>query len=182
MADEIWCWPCWMPKPLQDGYSYEPTDRRSRTDMEVGGILRVNYDTDETSVSCSLVCNIVQSQWFEAFERGVLRQGSVWFQMPIQAGNCVTWHKVRFTSRPKAAVKAPRYTIYELKLELEKRELMMCDEVAEILICLTPDELRLAMERAREFWMSLKKLQIPYFLWNEYKDLDMTLVTPQTGA
>lgn len=166
-----------MPKPLQDGYSYEPSDRRSRTDMEAGGVIRVNYVTDETAVSCSLVCNVVQSQWFEVFERGLLHQGSTWFQMPIQSGNCVTWHRVRFAGRPKAAVRAPRYTIYELKLDVEKRELMMCDEVAELLICLAPDELRLAMERVRAFWMSLKKLQIPYFLWTEYKDLDMSLVT-----
>lgn len=182
MSDEIWCWPCWMPKPLQDGYNYEPTDRRSRTDMEVGGVIRVNYDTDETTVSCSLVCNVTQSQWFEVFERSILRQGSSWFQMPIQAGNCVTWHKARFASRPKVAVKAPRYTIYELKLDLWKRELLMCDEVAELLICLTPEELQLAFERVRKFWMSLQKLQKPWFLLDEYKDLDMSLVTNGMGG
>lgn len=167
MAEKFYCWPKWLPKAQQSGYSYEPTDRRTRTDMEVGSVLRVNYDTDETTLNCMLILNAVQAQWFEKFERELINQGATWFQMPIQAGGCIEWHTVRFASRPKASIMAPHYTQYDLKLDLWRRELSICMELEELMLCLSPEEIRGAASECRTFWMSLKKLQAPTWVVSE---------------
>lgn len=181
MYEEINCWPSWMPKPQQSNYSYEPVDRRTRSEMEVGNIIRVNFDSDEATLNCNLILNRVQAQWFEVFEHNLQNQGATWFNMPIQIGGCIEWHKVRFSSRPKASIFAPLHTKYDFTLEIWKRDLILCPEVAQFLLCVTPDELLSTTDYARKFWMSLQKLQIPYFLIDEYKDLDNSLITyPET--
>lgn len=131
-------WPDWMPKAQQSDYSYELIDRRTKTDMEVGSVLRVNFNSDETVLSCQLVLNPIQSQWFEVFERDMLNQGAEWFEMPIQIANCIEWHTVRFNTRPKVSIKAPKYQIYNFKLDIDRREIELCPEVAEFLLCVTP--------------------------------------------
>lgn len=148
MAD-LYRWPDWMPKPQQEQYSYEPADRRSRTDMEVGSVLRVNFDTDETTVSCSLILNDTQSAWFEVFERKMLLQGSQWFEMPLKTGGQIEWHTVRFASRPKATVYAPFHTQYTFQLDLEKREDALCPVLTEALWCISPENLCCAGENLR---------------------------------
>lgn len=141
MADTMYRWPEWMPKPQRTSYSYEPTDRRTRTDMEVGSILRVNYDTDETKITCTVVLNQTQAAWFETFERHILAQGSRWFQMPLQSGGMLNWHTVRFNSRPKATVIAPFHTQFSLSLDVDKRPDVLCPQVAELLFCLSAADL-----------------------------------------
>lgn len=165
--EKFYCWPDWMPKAQANAYSYEPTDRRSKTDMEVGSVLRVNFDTDESSLTCTLILNAVQAQWFEIFEKNLLNQGAAWFQMPVQTGGCVEWHTVRFAQRPKASWKSPHYTQYDLKLDLWQRELSMCMELEELLLCQSPTQIRNSALNLKDFWMSLKKLQIPTFLISE---------------
>lgn len=165
MAEKFFCWPAWMPVAQRPNYAYEPTDRRTKTDMEVGSILRVNYDTDETSLDCTLILNAVQAQWFEKFERDLLNQGSRWFQMPIQIAGCIEWHTVRFAARPKAgSLIGPRHTTYTLKLDVQQRDLKLCDEVLELLLCLAPDDIMSASDHARSFWLSLKRLQVPTWI------------------
>ena len=44
-----------MPKPQMNGYGIQPVDRRIKTDMEIGGVYRAEFDTDENECSCSLV-------------------------------------------------------------------------------------------------------------------------------
>ena len=134
MADLL-RWPDWMPLPQRASYSYEVTDRRIRTDMEVGSIIRVEYDTDESKASCSLVLDAFQSAWFEAFERDVLRQGSRWFEMPLLSGGIIQSHTVRFASRPKAGVIGPAHTKYTFSLDLEKRPPVICGDVASLVLC-----------------------------------------------
>lgn len=163
MGNDLFKWPYWMPLARQSGYGYEPADRRTRTDMEVGSVLRVNFDSDETTLTCSLVLNSFQAAWLEAFERGALRQGSQWFQMPLQAGGCIEWHTVRFASRPKAASVNALYTTYTLQLDLEKRELVMGDELAELLVCIAPEELIESVETVNSFVNGLLALQVPDF-------------------
>lgn len=166
MADDrFYCWPKWMPRAQSNGYSYEPTDRRSKTDMEVGSVLRVNFDTDETTLDCTLILNAVQAQWFEKFERDFLSQGARWFQMPIQIANCIEWHTVRFASRPKAAsLIGPFHTSYTLKLDVQKRDLKLCDEVVDLLLCLDPSEIKNSADYVKSFWLSLKRLQVPSWI------------------
>lgn len=149
MASQLLRWPDWMPKPQRASYSYEPTDRRSRTDMEVGSILRVNYDTDESKATCTLTLNKTQAAWFEAFEKSWLAQGSRWFEMPLQSGGEINWHTVRFAARPKATAQGPRHTTFNLTLDLEKRPDVLCPEVVEILFCMSPQDLCCAAENLR---------------------------------
>lgn len=162
-SDSIYKWPAWMPKAQQSDYSYEPVDRRSRTEMEVGSVLRVNYDTDETTLNCILILNRFESAWFEAAERTALWQGSQWIEMPIQTGGFINMHTVRFKARPKASIKAPFYTQYSLTLELEKRELEMCDSLAQFLFCFAPDEVCGVADLADTFIERMPPLQVPDF-------------------
>lgn len=148
MAD-LYRWPEWMPKPQQKQYDYEPIDRRRRTDMEVGSLYRVEFDTDETRVNCVLILNRMQSAWFESFERDVLRQGTQWFEMPLQTSGQLEWHTARFATRPKAGAYAPFHTQYSFTLELEKREDAICPGVVELLACIPPQELCEAAEMLR---------------------------------
>lgn len=170
MSEKFYCWPDWMPKAQSNGYGYEPTDRRAKTEMEVGSVLRVNFDTDETTLDCTLILNAVQSQWFEKFERNMLNQGAKWFQIPIQIAGCIERHTVRFAARPKAGnLIGPYHTTYTLKLDVQKRDLPICDEIMDLLLCVSPDELRKTARNLREFWMSLKKLQSPTWIVDEAK-------------
>lgn len=165
MAEKFYCWPSWMPVAQRPNYAYEPTDRRSKTEMEVGSVLRVNFDTDESTLDCTLILNSLQAQWFEKFERDFLSQGARWFQMPIQIAGCIEWHTVRFAQRPKAGnLIGPRYTTYTLKLDLQQRDLKMCDEVAALLLCVVPSEIINAADSAKAFWLSLKRLQVPNWI------------------
>lgn len=166
MYEEIYCWPGWMPKAQQSNYSYEPVDRRTKSDMEVGSILRVNYDTDETTLTCKLILDRLQSQWFEVFEQKLLNQGAKWFRMPIQIAGCIEWHTVRFANRPKATIFAPHYTQYDFTLDIWKRDFALCPGIVEFLLCNTAKDLEDATNYAREFWMSLQMLQIPYHYWD----------------
>ena len=140
MASELLVWPDWMPKPQKSGYSYEPVDRRERTDMEVGSVLRVNYDTDETTLNCTLILNPFQVAWFESFEHSVLSQGSRWFEMPIQTGGDISNHTVRMKSRPKYGQFIGRYTTVTLQLDVEKRNII-CGGLAQMLLCMGPQDI-----------------------------------------
>lgn len=139
--DEMLRWPDWMPKPQRSGYGYEPVDRRTRTDMEVGSIYRVNFNSDEATVNCTLILNNIQSSWFETFEHKALNQGSKWFEIPLQTGGRIEWHKARFAARPKAGnLIGVGATTYTLRLDIEKREGRLCDSIAEMLYCISPEE------------------------------------------
>jgi len=46
-------WPDHLDIPLRDGYSYSPTDRRAKAEMEIGSRYRVLFDTDETVLNCN---------------------------------------------------------------------------------------------------------------------------------
>lgn len=163
MASDLFKWPDWMPLAQQSGYGYEPADRRTRTDMEVGSVLRVNFDTDETTLNCTLILTQFQAAWLEAFERGALHQGAQWLEMPIQTGGCIEWHTVRFASRPKVAGVNALYTTYTLQFDLEKRELAMGDELAELLVCVAPEELIEAVDTVKAFVSALPALRVPAF-------------------
>lgn len=142
LAQERFIWPDWMPKPQVSGYGIQPVDRRTKTEMEVGGVYRAEFDTDENECSCSLVLNHDESSWFEAFERDLLKQGSVWFEMPLWVGGAVEQHIVRMKDRPKAGSLIGLHTTYTLSLDVKKRDLMSSDE-AEALLWYKPYELRL---------------------------------------
>lgn len=172
MADKFYCWPDWMPKPQRNNYGYDVTDRRSRTDMEVGSLIRVNYDTDETTLDCTLVCNAIQAQWFEKFERDMLSQGSQWFQMPIMIAGCIEKHTVRFASRPKAgSLVGPYFTSYQLRLDVQERDLKLCDQLMDFMLCISPKHIMKTSDAAHQFWMSLQCRTIPSYFCEELLDV-----------
>lgn len=135
-----------MPKPQMNGYGIQPVDRRIKTDMEMGGVYRAEFDTDENECSCSLVLNRDESAWFEVFERDLLKQGTVWFEMPLWVGGKVETHVVRMKERPKAGNLIGLHTTYTLSLDVRKRNIPMCPGVAALLTCYTPSSLGKIMD------------------------------------
>ena len=127
-----------MPNAQADGYGIHPVDRRLSTETESGNIIRRQFDTDENEADCSLVLNQLQSNWFEAFERDMLGQGSVWFYMPLWVGGELENHLVRFKTRPKAGNLVGLHTTYSFTLSVAKREIMPRN-VAELLYQYGPD-------------------------------------------
>lgn len=129
-----------------NGYGIQPVDRRIKTDMEMGGVYRAEFDTDENECSCSLVLNRDESAWFEVFERDLLKQGTVWFEMPLWVGGKVETHVVRMKERPKAGNLIGLHTTYTLSLDVRKRNIPMCPGVAALLTCYTPSSLGKIMD------------------------------------
>lgn len=140
MATPKYSWPGWMPLPDKTVYSVQPADRRTKTDMEIDGIVRVQFDTDETVCQCTLTLSENESAWFEAFEANLLKQGSIWFQLPLWIGGQIVPHIVRFKERPKVSSLLGLYTKYVLVLEVAQRELWSAD-VVESLLMHSPDDL-----------------------------------------
>lgn len=134
-------WPEWMPAPLVDGYGVKPEDRRGRPDFDIGSQFRIEFDTDETTASCSLVLDALQSNWFEAFERDLLMQGSRWFLMALWVGGQLTDHLVRFKARPESIAKYGDHTRYSFQLDVSRREGLMSTGLVEILLIFSPYEL-----------------------------------------
>ena len=143
MSEILPCWPEWMPKPQRTGYGYEVTDRTQNTDMEIGGISRVEFDTDETTITCSMIlCNRLELEFYEAFERDCLRQGTRWFQMPIWMTGKIEWYTCRFVCRPKVGgLIGCGYATVTMKLKIERRELLDPD-IVEVLMIFGPDGLQ----------------------------------------
>jgi hypothetical protein len=145
MADMI-TWPKWMKCPVVDGYGVEPQNRRVVSEMEIGAVYRVEFDTDETVVSCSLFLNGLQSNWFEAFERDLLRQGSMWFKLNLWTGGRLVEHTARFRERPKLTEKMGEYSTYSFSLDLARREGLMPTALVEVLAFIDPEEFLMAGE------------------------------------
>jgi hypothetical protein len=142
MSEDLICWPCWMPVPLRSGYGYEPVDRTLKTEMEIGSIKRVEFDTDETTISCTcIMTNHLQIQFFEKLVRDCLRQGTRWFIMPLQIAGIIEDYTVRFREQPKfGSLRGSRYTTVTMQLEIEKRNLLD-DDVMDVLILFGPTKL-----------------------------------------
>ena len=135
-------WPCWMPVPLVTSWRVEPADRRTKTEMETGGVYRVEFDTDETVCGCELLLDSDAAAWFEAFEQDLLKQGSTWFEMPLWIAGEVSSHIVRMRERSKGGQKAGMcHTRYTLSLDVARRELM-CPQFAQLMLRYPPRELR----------------------------------------
>lgn len=137
-------WPGWMPNPLVDGYGIRPVDRRAKTDMEINGVYRVEFDTDEAECTCSLILDQEESAWFESFERDILRHGSTWFEIPLWVGGEVQPHKVRFKDHPQAGNLIGVHTTYSLTFDVAERKLM-CPNATELLLEFSPADVRSAL-------------------------------------
>lgn len=116
-------WPAWMPRPQTDSYSFQIIDRRISTETEAGYIVRQQFDTDECEAECSLILDRRQSKWFESFESALLRQGASWFYFPLWSGGEISYHAVRFKTRPKFSAMG-LYTKYTFSLYVSKRNIL----------------------------------------------------------
>lgn len=141
MAAELAKWPHWMPLLIVDNYAVEVVDRRVTSDMEIGQVSRVEFDTDETIATCSLFLDRTQAKWFEGFERDYLRQGSRWFTMPLWIGGECLDHVVKFRERPKLGGLMGGYVTYTFTLNVSKREGLFPPDITELLLHVSPKEL-----------------------------------------
>lgn len=122
-------WPRRLRVPKHESYGYSPTDRRIKTNMEIGSRYRVPYDTDETVVNCSFLLHFKQLYFFESLEKHLLSQGSKWFEMPLMVGGRIETHIVRFKDRPKIGDFSGDYAIVTMVLDVEERMLMSYNEI-----------------------------------------------------
>lgn len=100
-TDPILSWPLWLPALLRTDYEYEPKDISETTESELTDIKRRRYTTDETTVKGTAVFTHDQLQFFESFEKHLLKSGTVWFMVPLYTSWGTTYHKVRLKGRPK---------------------------------------------------------------------------------
>ena len=122
MSGSMMTWPSdWMPAPQQDSWNFQPEDLRETTETEVGAIIRPQFDSDILIADCTLVCNRMQSAWFEAFERKMNHE-NLWFVFPVWYGGVLRVGVAMFKDRPKWSVEALT-TTYKFGLLVQKRSL-----------------------------------------------------------
>lgn len=143
-------WPSWMPKPQRSGYKFNTVDRRQKTDMEVGSLYRVQFDTDECTCDCTVILNRVQSTWFENFEKNVLHQGARWFEIPLMSGGKIAMHTARFKTRPTMSEPGPVFSTYNFTLDVDKRPQVLCCQLLDFFYCVSPQELCKSASMTRE--------------------------------
>jgi hypothetical protein len=155
-----------MPIPIKNNYSYELSDRTIESQMDIGSIRRVEFDTDETFISCNLIlCNRLQLEWFEKFERDCLRQGTKWFKMPIYMSGHVDWYMVQLQGRPKFGnLIGITHTTVTIKLRIEKRDLLD-DDIFEIITIFGPSVLSVVAKDIRQWQMLSGVTNIPADMW-----------------
>ena len=126
---EVITWPEFLGIPASSGYDYAPEDRRVETEMEIGSRQRICHDTDETTINCDLFLERGDLAFFEAFEKHVLRQGSVWFEMPLMTAGKMENHVVRFKERPKIGSFFGGTVTVSMVLDVQKRLTLSASEV-----------------------------------------------------
>lgn len=119
--EDMIIWPEFLGVPQRSGYNYAPTDRRTKAEMEIGSRYRVIFDTDETVLNCDFVLKYDGLAFFEAFEKHILKQGSVWFQMPVLTAGAIENHTVRFKERPKMSDFRNGIAVVSMVLDVRER-------------------------------------------------------------
>ena len=102
-VDEPLCYPFWMPVPEEGSYKYDISDMTSRTEMEIGSLRRMQFDSDEVVVTCEVLCEDVEAAFIETFEENLLEKGQKWFWMPLLVSGKVGRFYVSFAGRPSLA-------------------------------------------------------------------------------
>lgn len=165
MSEELLKWPDWMPVPDKSGYGYEPVDRSLSSEMEIGIFKRVEFDADENTISLTVLMDQDEIAWFETFERDCLKQGSRWFEMPVQYSGAVCRHKARLKGRPKFGNLEGAYTLVSMSLEISRRDLLD-DDVMDLLNVMSPREARrIAFALHRALTILAGKTSIPDNVW-----------------
>lgn len=130
-------WPEWMPKPLQDGFSMQPEDRRIASST-VGTSFSSGFGGDVCIAECSVVLNPLQAHWLEQVERDELVHGARWFSFPLWYGGEVHWEPCRFKTRPKAGGVSGRYAKYQFTLYVRHRSELIPECLFKLFACWPP--------------------------------------------
>lgn len=116
-------WPCWLPLPEQETYQYEQIDPTKFLQMEIGSLRRRTFDFDALTISCSLILDECQAAFFETFENDLMKQGTLWFYMPLLLGGQILDYRVRFNSRPKVTGVKGFNTLFSFSIFVGRRRL-----------------------------------------------------------
>lgn len=136
---ELKRWPDWLKPALVDGFQVEVQDLRVKSETEVGTIQRIEFPgVDRATASGSLWLDSISANWFEAFEKITLKQGTRWFWFPLWVGGNLAMHKVRFTERLKWGEKDGQYSVYSFTLEVGEREGLMPEWMVEFFLHVSP--------------------------------------------
>ena len=115
-------WPASLPAP-QASLTYEPEDVRISTDMEVGQIVRKQFDTDVVRADCELILSPAQAATFEAFEAGACH-ALRWFSMPLWLAGELQEGTCQILERPKWSP-AGLQTRYRFSVLVSEREISL---------------------------------------------------------
>ena len=127
--DGLLCWPHWMPIPEKKALGYSLQETNTRTEMDIGAIVRAKFKTDQTDFSCQIIMRDCEIEWLEAFEAELLNQGSVWFLMPIWVAGDVRHYTVQFTERPKVSQVKGEDNWLDFKIRIKNRLLAPIDGI-----------------------------------------------------
>jgi hypothetical protein len=134
-------WPPSLPNAEVDSYGIQPTDRRLKSDMEIGAVYRNEYGTDENQCSCTIELYQDEAALFEAFERDTLDDGTKWFDASLWVGGRLCTHRVRFRDHPRVSKRSSLMTTYSWTFDVSQRELIG-PEYASLLLHYSPESIR----------------------------------------
>ena len=84
-------WPTALPKPLADGYGFDPDSGLLRTNMESGTArVRLRYRDGPDTVSVVWRFKLAEMVTFRSFFKTDLYNGSAWFNVAILDGTATT--------------------------------------------------------------------------------------------
>ena len=122
MASEIQ-WPTHVfGYPQMQGYGYRDQDNRNRTDVESGPAhIRQKFRQVPSDFSISILMPTAVFGVFEAWYKLKLNDGTAWFDGPIETGEGLAIHTIRFKEQYQAQRHGPCRYIVTATWEAERR-------------------------------------------------------------
>lgn len=119
-------YPSGLPRGLHNGRTYQTVSPLKRSELASGHARqRRNFTSVPTMASISWIFNSAQGHAFEAWWRDALKDGSLWFEMPLEVPAGYSNYQCRFTdiySGPSRL--GPNLWAYNAELELLERPLI----------------------------------------------------------
>jgi len=122
MASEIQ-WPAHVfGYPQMRGYGYRDQDNRIRTEVEAGPAqVRQMFRQVPSDFSVSIIMPTAVFGLFESWYRLKLDDGTAWFDGPIETGEGIAIHTIRFKQQYQAQRHGPSRYIVTANWEAERR-------------------------------------------------------------
>lgn len=117
-------YPAGLPKPLRDGYSFEPYNNIIRTEMDSGRARqRVDFEDAPTIATLRFMFSSAEAQLFEYWQTKTVK--AAWFTMTLVTPLGFGEHEVRFIEKPSGGALEGRYAwSYSCKVELRFQPLL----------------------------------------------------------